>query len=77
MLRELGVFESAGIREEDLPHAFFALLGAGSFIFSVPANCKRLTGVDPRKRDAIEAHAAFVANLLVPTTRGRRVTAAP
>jgi AcrR family transcriptional regulator len=38
----------------------------GSLIFAVPANCRRLTGVDPRKPEAIEAHAEFVANLMVP-----------
>jgi AcrR family transcriptional regulator len=65
-MKELG-FLRAARREEDTPHAFFSLLGAGSMIFSVPGNCRRLTGLDPRKRDTIEAHADFVANLMVPS----------
>ena len=64
-LREMGVFDEAGFDHADVPHAFFALIGAASFIFAVPANCSRLTGVDPRKRDAIEAHARFVSDLVL------------
>ena len=67
-LREAGVFDRAGVAEEQIPHAFFALIGASTLIFAVPANCKRLTGVDPRKAAAIEAHADFVTDLFL----GRR-----
>jgi TetR/AcrR family transcriptional regulator len=65
-MKELGLLRAAR-READTPHAFFSLLGAGSMIFGVPGNCRRLTGLDPRKRDTIEAHANFVANLMVPS----------
>jgi AcrR family transcriptional regulator len=58
-MQQVGVARAAGIDAADAPHAFFA-------IFAVPANCRRLTGVDPRKPEAIEAHAEFVANLMVP-----------
>jgi len=64
-MKEFGLLRAAR-SEEAVPHAFFSLLGAGSLIFSVAPNCRRLTGVDPRKREAIEAHADFVANLMVP-----------
>jgi len=64
-MKELGLLRAAS-DEDAFPHAFFSLLGAGSLIFSVAPNCRRLTGVDPRKREAIEAHAEFVANLMVP-----------
>jgi AcrR family transcriptional regulator len=68
IMEELGLLRAASDKEA-IPHAFFALLGAGSLIFSVAANCRRLTGLDPKKRAAIEAHADFVANLLVPASR--------
>jgi hypothetical protein len=35
-------------------------------IFAVAPECRRLTGVDPTGAGAIEAHAEFVARLLVP-----------
>jgi AcrR family transcriptional regulator len=65
MMKEIGLLPSAR-NEEELPHALFSLLGAGSLIFAVQGNCRRLTGLDPRKQEAIEAHADFVANLMVP-----------
>jgi AcrR family transcriptional regulator len=68
MIKELGLSRFADIDEAAIPHAFFALVGAGSLIFAVSANCRRLTGVDPKKRDTIEAHADFVANLMVPSS---------
>ncbi len=66
MMKELGLLQSAGQDESKLPHALFALLGASSLIFSVAGNCSRLTGYDPRDDEVIEAHADFVAKLLVP-----------
>ncbi len=66
MMQHLGLLQRAGDDERQLPHALFALLGASTLIFSVPANCQRLTGVDPRDPDVIEAHADFVASLLIP-----------
>jgi AcrR family transcriptional regulator len=69
-IKRLGLLRAAGSDEARLPHAFFALVGAGSLIFSVAPNCRRLTGIDPRKREAIEAHADFVADLMVsPSAR--------
>lgn len=62
-MQQLGLL---GPDEARWPHAFFALLGAGSLIFSVAANCRRLTGVDPGRPEVVEAHADFVANLVVP-----------
>jgi len=67
-MKRLGILRAIGADEDDLPHALFAMLGAGSLIFAVPQNCRRLTGVDPRKPEAIEAHADFVANLILPPT---------
>jgi TetR/AcrR family transcriptional regulator len=65
MMKELGLLRSAGQDESKLPHALFALLGASTLIFSVPGNCSRLTGCDPRDGETIEAHADFVAELLI------------
>jgi TetR/AcrR family transcriptional regulator len=64
-MKEAGLARAAGIGEATIPHAFFALSGAAGLIFAVASNCRRLTGLDPRKREAIEAHADFVADLLV------------
>lgn len=58
--------EVAGLGEELLPHAFYALAGAASLIFAVAPECTRLTGLDPRRAEAVEAHADYVAQLLVP-----------
>jgi len=61
-----GMMEAAGIDESLLPHAFYALAGAASLIFAVAPECRRLTGLDPETAEAVEAHAEFVAHLLVP-----------
>jgi AcrR family transcriptional regulator len=52
--------------EAMLPHFHYTLAGAGSVIFAVAPECRRLTGLDPETEEAIEAHAEFVARLLVP-----------
>ena len=64
-LKEAGLARAVGIDEAAIPHAFFALSGAAGLIFAVASNCRRLTGLDPRSRKVIEAHADFVADLLV------------
>jgi AcrR family transcriptional regulator len=61
-----GLLEVAGIDEALVPHAFYALAGAASLIFAVAPECRRLTGLDPRTAKAVEAHADYVARLLVP-----------
>jgi len=57
---------SPGLDRALLPHAYYTLAGAGSLIFAVGPECRRLTGLDPTDEHAIEAHAEFVARLLVP-----------
>ena len=64
-LRPRGV-RLAGFDAAHLPHAYAVMAGAGSLIFAVAPECRRLTGLDPETPDAIEAHAEFVARLLVP-----------
>jgi TetR/AcrR family transcriptional regulator len=49
-----------------LPHAYYVMAGAGSLIFAVAPECRRLTGVDPETDEAVETHAELVARLLVP-----------
>ena len=61
-----GLLEVAGIEEALVPHAFYALAGVASLIFAVAPECRRLTGLDPRTAQAVEAHADYVARLLVP-----------
>jgi AcrR family transcriptional regulator len=54
------------VDESLLPNLYYVIAGAGSLIFANAIECKRLTGLDPRKRPAVETHADFVAQLLVP-----------
>ena len=48
------------------PHAYYAMVGAGSLIFAVAPECRRLTGLNAESKSAVETHADFVARLLVP-----------
>lgn len=48
------------------PHAYYVLAGAGSVLFAVAPECRRLTGLDPATPEAVETHADLVARLLVP-----------
>jgi TetR/AcrR family transcriptional regulator len=50
----------------DLPHVFYAMVGAASLIFAVAPECQRLTGLDPNTASAIENHAEYLARTLVP-----------
>lgn len=52
--------------EADIPHAFYAFGGASCIFFSAAAKCQSLTGLDPTSDAAIERHANFIANLMVP-----------
>ena len=64
-IKDAGLASATDMNESSVAHAFFALSGAAGLIFAVASNCRRLTGLDPRKREAIEAHAHFVADLFV------------
>ncbi len=54
------------IPEKDLPHMLYALSGASGIIFSVPDECERATGMNPRLTSAIERHADYLAYLFIP-----------
>lgn len=59
--------ESLSEQEESLePHAFYALAGAASLMFAVAPECRRLTGLNPKRKQAVETHAEYVARLFVP-----------
>jgi TetR/AcrR family transcriptional regulator len=49
-----------------LPHAFYAMAGGASMIFAIRPECRRLTGIDPADERVVEAHAEFIARLIVP-----------
>jgi AcrR family transcriptional regulator len=49
-----------------VPYAFYALAGASSLMFAVAPECRRLTGLDPARKQAVETHAEFIARLFVP-----------
>jgi len=57
---------SPGFDPAMLPHAFYTLSGAGSMIFAVRPECRRLTGIDSADKRVVELHAEFIARLLVP-----------
>jgi AcrR family transcriptional regulator len=46
-------------------HVYYAIAGAASLMFAVAPECQRLTGLDPRSQDVVEAHAEMLARLLV------------
>ena len=46
-------------------HAYYTLAGASSLMFAVAPECARLTGLDPRSPEVVEAHAELLARLLV------------
>jgi TetR/AcrR family transcriptional regulator len=52
--------------ERRQPHAFYAMAGAASLLFAVPSEARRLTGTDPRRKAVVEAHADYVARLMLP-----------
>ena len=64
--RRFGGARVGGVDDSLLPHAYYVMAGAGSLIFAVAPECRRLTGLDPGTEAAVEAHADFVARLLVP-----------
>lgn len=47
-------------------HVYYAMAGAASLMFAVAPECQRLTGLDPRSPEVVEAHAAMLVRLLVP-----------
>ncbi len=59
-------------KAEILPHAYYALAGAASLIFSLAPECQELTGLDPNTQEAVEIHAEFVANLFIPPDESER-----
>ncbi len=66
LLAGLRGIRSAGLDPTSLPHAYYAIAGAASLIFAVAPECRRLTNLDPETHAAIEAHAEFVARMLMP-----------
>lgn len=60
--------------EAEMPFAFYTFIGASSLIFAVAPECKELTGVDPLRKKAIEAHANYLATLLIPDRPARPAT---
>jgi AcrR family transcriptional regulator len=57
---------SGAFDEALLPHVYYVMAGAGSLIFALAPECRRLTGLDPDSERVVAAHAEFVARLLVP-----------
>lgn len=55
-----------GIPKADLPHTFYVIAGAGGVIFCAADESKRVTGIIPGSRVAIERRADYLANLMAP-----------
>lgn len=51
---------------DDLPHVFYTMVGAGSLVFGLGEEARRLCGLDVTDPDTVEAHADLVARLLLP-----------
>ena len=66
LYRNFGDFIAAPFDKEMLPHAFYVFTGASSLIFAIDPECRTLTGLNPKTKKAIETHADFAAQLLVP-----------
>ena len=54
----------------DIPpaHLYYILTGAGPTMFVLAPECRRLSGLDPRADDVVEAHADAVCRLLFGDT---------
>jgi len=63
---EVMAAHAPGFDRSLVPHVYYALAGAGSLMFAVAPECRRLTGLDPEDERTIDAHAEFVARLLFP-----------
>ena len=57
---------NAHIPKADQPHFFYIIAGASGILFCAASECKRLTGLDPLSKKAIERHADLVADLIAP-----------
>ncbi len=55
-----------GADGSNAPHAYYALAGAASLMFAVTPECRRVTGLNPARKQTVEAHADFIARLFVP-----------
>lgn len=55
-----------GADRATIPHAYYALAGASSLMSAVAPECRRLTGLNPLRRETVDAHAEFVSRLFVP-----------
>ena len=64
--RNFSEFIAAPFDKKMLPHVFYVFTGASSLIFAIDPECRTLTGLNPKTKKAIETHADFVAQLLVP-----------
>jgi len=47
-----------------IPHVFYSIVGAASLIFAIAPECRRVTGLNPKSRRAIDAHADLLADML-------------
>ncbi len=54
-----------GVQESLGPQIFYSWLGAVTAIYSLSAECEKLTGVDPKSEESIEKHAELISILFL------------
>lgn len=62
------MLEAAGLTlaPTEVAHLYYVIAGAGSLMFAVAPECRKLTGVEPSSPAVIDAHADLIARLLLP-----------
>ncbi len=61
--------EEGALLRTDPVHLHYILIGAATHFFVMAAEVRRLTGNDPMRKDAIEAHADALVSLLLGATQ--------
>lgn len=62
--RLLAAVDPSGVGEHPA-HVYYSMAGAASLMFAVAPECQRLTGLDPRSPEVVEAHAEMLVRLLI------------
>ena len=57
------------VRDVPFVHFYYILTGAGSLLFSMAPEARRLAGIDPYDDDVVSNHAEVIADLLIPGTK--------
>ena len=64
--------QSGDVPDIPVAHLYYLLTGAGPTMFVLAPECRRLSGLDPKDPEVIEAHADAVITLLFGADEGQR-----